>query len=61
MSYGQIIVETRGRAGILTLNRPEVLNAMNSAMAAEILQQLEAWETDDGIGAVVLTGAGRAF
>ena len=61
MSYEQILAEARGRVGILTLNRPEVLNAMNTTMGHEVYQQLEAWETDDEIGAIVLTGAGRAF
>ena len=47
--------------GVLTLSRPEKLNAWNPTMIAEVTDCLNAWADDDGIGAIVLTGAGRAF
>lgn len=61
MSNEYIIAEQRGRVGIITFNRPDRLNAMIPDMGAEIQGQLEEWETDDSVGAIVLTGAGRAF
>jgi enoyl-CoA hydratase/carnithine racemase len=61
MVYEQILTEVRGRVGIITLNRPEVLNAMTRTMDGEIREQMRAWNEDDGVGAIVLTGAGRAF
>lgn len=61
MTYEQIISETRGRVGIIRLNRPEKLNAWTDVMAGEIRDQIASWNADDGIGAIVLTGEGRAF
>ena len=61
MAYEQILTETRGRVGIITLNRPERLNAFTGVMQSEIQGQVRAWNADDAIGAMVLTGAGRAF
>lgn len=61
MSYEQILSETRGRVGIIRLNRPEKLNAWTDVMAGEMTDQIQAWNDDDGIGAIVMTGAGRAF
>ena len=61
MAHEQILTETRGRVGIITLNRPERLNAFTGVMQSEIQAQVRAWNADDGIGAMVLTGAGRAF
>ena len=61
MAHEQILTETRGRVGIITLNRPERLNAFTGVMQSEIQGQVRAWNADDGIGAMVLTGAGRAF
>ena len=57
----QILVETRGRVGIIRLNRPEKLNAWTSQMGEEIAEQVAAWNDDEAIGAVLLTGEGRAF
>jgi 2-(1,2-epoxy-1,2-dihydrophenyl)acetyl-CoA isomerase len=61
MGAGQILVEQRGRVGIIRLNRPEKLNAWTQQMAAEIEEQVEAWNNDAGIGAILMTGEGRAF
>ena len=61
MAYEEILTETRGRVGIIRLNRPRKLNAWTATMSNEIVDQMRAWNDDDGIGAVVLTGEGRAF
>ena len=60
MRYENIAVETRGKVGVITLKRPPV-NALNSALIAELDQALDAFEDDHGIGAIVLTGSGKAF
>lgn len=57
----QVLFEQRGRVAILTLNRPERLNAWSQEMAALVRQYIEQCNDDDGIGAVVITGAGRGF
>lgn len=57
-----ILVERRGRVGLVTLNRPEKLNALNSALVNQLEQALQTLDGDDEIGAIVITGAGeRAF
>ena len=61
MAYEQILTETIGRVGVIRLNRPEKLNAWTSQMAEEMTDQIGAWNDDDGIGAIVLAGEGRAF
>ncbi|MGB3718166.1 MAG: enoyl-CoA hydratase [Proteobacteria bacterium] len=61
MAYQNILVETRGKVGLITLNRPQALNALNSALIAELNQVLDAWEADDGIGCIVITGSEKAF
>ncbi len=61
MTYKNILVETRGRVGLITLNRPEALNALCAALIAELSQALDAFIEDDGIGAIVLTGSEKAF
>ncbi len=61
MAYEYILVETRGRAGLITLNRPEALNALCTPLIVELGEALDAFEADDGIGAIVLTGSERAF
>lgn len=61
MAYDTIIAETRGRVGLLTLNRPKALNALNSALVAELNQALDGFERDEAIGAVVITGSDKAF
>jgi enoyl-CoA hydratase len=61
MAYENIIVETRGNVGLITLNRPEALNALSSPLMAELTEALDAFEADDAIGAMVLTGSEKAF
>jgi enoyl-CoA hydratase len=61
MAYDTLIVETRGAVGLITLNRPQALNALNSTVLKELLQAYAAFQVDDAIGAVVLTGSERAF
>jgi enoyl-CoA hydratase len=61
MSFETILVETRGRVGLVTLNRPQALNALNSTVVAEINRALDGFEADAGIGCVVITGSEKAF
>jgi enoyl-CoA hydratase/carnithine racemase len=62
MAYEHILVEREDGVGILTLNRPEVLNAMNRKLGAELLDAVKTLESDDAIGCLVITGAGdKAF
>src|SRR3954468_19183897 len=61
MSYETIIVEPRGRVGIIRLNRPQALNALNSALNAELARAIAAFDADEGIGCVLLTGSEKAF
>ena len=57
-----ILVERRGRTGLIVLNKPEKLNAWDRSMRDDIVAVLREFDADPGIGAVVLTGAGeRAF
>ncbi len=60
-TYHTITAQTHGRVGVLTLNRPEKLNAWNPQMVTETIACLDAWAQDPAIGAIVLTAAGRAF
>ncbi|AKK05388.1 enoyl-CoA hydratase/carnithine racemase [Corynebacterium mustelae] len=59
--YENILVETRGRVGIITLNRPKALNALNDATMHEVVAAARAFDTDINIGCVVLTGSEKAF
>ena len=61
MAYENILVETRGRVGLITLNRPKAMNALCSPLMAEVAEALDAFEVDPAIGAVVLTGSEKAF
>lgn len=61
MSYETILVETRGRVGLITLNRPEALNALNAQLIDELVAASAAFDVDPGIGAIVLTGSARSF
>ncbi len=61
MSYQHIIVETKGRVGIIRLNRPQALNALNAALIAELAAAVDAFEADGGIGCLVITGSEKAF
>src|SRR6516225_10371120 len=61
MTYQNILVENRGRVGVIRLNRPQALNALNSALNAELGRALAAFDADDGIGCILLTGSDKAF
>ncbi len=61
MAYENIIVETRGRVGMITLNRPKALNALNDALMNELGQALAEFDADEGIGAIVIAGGDKAF
>ena len=61
MSHEFILSEVKGRVGVITMNRPDRLNAMNPHMNHEIISQISEWNADDSIGAIVWTGAGRGF
>jgi len=61
MAYENIIVETRGRVGLITLNRPKALNALNDALMNELGEALAAFDADEAIGAIVIAGSDKAF
>jgi enoyl-CoA hydratase len=61
MSYQYIIAEKKGRVGVITFNRPEVLNALSVALTRELRQAVEAFEADKDVNCLILTGSERAF
>ncbi len=61
MTYELIVAETRGRVGLITLNRPKAMNALNDQVVDEIGAALDGFEADDDIGAIVITGSEKAF
>jgi enoyl-CoA hydratase len=61
MSYQNILVEKRDRVGLVTLHRPQALNALCDALIRELGQALDEFEADDGVHVVVLTGSEKAF
>ncbi|HLI21424.1 MAG TPA: enoyl-CoA hydratase [Stellaceae bacterium] len=61
MTYQNILVETRGAVGLITLNRPQALNALCDALIGELGSALDAFERDAAVGAVVITGSEKAF
>jgi enoyl-CoA hydratase len=61
MDYQNIIVETRGRVGVITLHRPQALNALNSPLFQDLGHAVDEFEADDGIGCMLLTGSDKAF
>src|SRR6267378_8553983 len=61
MSYEHILVDIEDGVGVITLNRPEKLNAMNRRLASELHEAVQRLDADDAVGCIVLTGAGRAF
>lgn len=61
MDYANILVETRGRVGLATLNRPKALNALNDALMSELGDALAKFDADDAVGAIVVTGSDKAF
>ena len=56
-----IKTEIKGAVGIATLNRPEALNALNTALLNELADALEAWDRDDKVRCIIVTGSDRAF
>lgn len=61
MSYTTILTETRGRVGLITLNRPKAMNALNRTLLSELVSALTAFDSDEAVGAMVITGSQRAF
>ncbi|MCQ9344137.1 enoyl-CoA hydratase [Corynebacterium kozikiae] len=60
-NFENILTETKGRVGIITLNRPKALNALNEAIMNEVVQAGRAFDADPGIGCIILTGSEKAF
>jgi enoyl-CoA hydratase len=60
-AFETILVETRGKVGLITLNRPQALNALNSTLVSEVNRALDGFEADAGIGCIVITGSEKAF
>ena len=61
MTYENIIVETRGKVGLITLNRPKAMNALNDKLIDELGAALDGFEVDENIGCMVITGSEKAF
>jgi enoyl-CoA hydratase len=61
MPYEMILTETRGRVGLITLNRPQAMNALNQQLMRELMDALEAFDKNDAIGAMIITGNEKAF
>ena len=60
-STENILVETKGRVGVIRLNRPQVLNALNRALVAELNAAVAAFDADTNIGCILITGSEKAF
>ena len=61
MTYENIIVETRGKVGLIQLNRPKALNALNDQLMNELGEALLAFDANEGVGCIVITGSEKAF
>ena len=61
MTYENIIVETRGKVGLITLNRPKALNALSPDLMREVAAALDMFEADENIGCMIVTGSDKAF
>jgi enoyl-CoA hydratase len=61
MDYENIIASTQGKVGVITLHRPEVLNALNDGLMDDVGAALRTFETDENIGCIVITGSEKAF
>ncbi len=61
MANENIIVEKRGRVGLVTLNRPKAMNALNVALIGELKLALDEFEDEDEIGAIVIIGSDKVF
>ena len=60
-AYETILVSTKGKVGLITLNRPHALNALNAELIGELNRALDGFEADPGIGCIVITGNEKAF
>ncbi|MEO1091728.1 MAG: enoyl-CoA hydratase [Pseudomonadota bacterium] len=61
MPYETILVETRGAVGVIRLNRPKALNALNATVIAEITEALETYDANGDVAAIIITGSDKAF
>ena len=61
MPYEMILTETRGRVGLITLNRPQAMNALNNQLMRELMDALETFDKNEAVGAMVITGNEKAF
>jgi enoyl-CoA hydratase len=61
MTYQHLIVETKGRVGVIRLNRPPAVNALNAALMSELAAAVDGFEADADIGCMVITGSDKAF
>jgi enoyl-CoA hydratase len=61
MVYETLIVETHGSVGVIRLNRPQALNALNAALMDELTRAVDVFETDSAIGCIVIAGSEKAF
>ncbi|MFC2063954.1 enoyl-CoA hydratase-related protein [Chloroflexota bacterium] len=61
MKYQSILVDTRGKVGLITLHRPQAMNALNAEILTEMIHAMEEFDADDAIGAIVITGSERVF
>lgn len=61
MIYTSILVETRGRVALITLHRPQALNALNNQLMHELMDALDTFDKDDKVGSMVITGNEKAF
>lgn len=61
MNYTTILTETRGRVGLVTLNRPEAMNALNQGLIRELMDALETFDRDEAVGAIVIAGNQKVF
>ena len=61
MAYENILTDTRGKVGLITLNRPKAMNALSPELMRELGHALDAFAADDNIGAIVITGSEMAF
>lgn len=61
MKYEMILTEIRSRVGLITLNRPQAMNALNNQLMREVMEALEGFDQNDSVGAMVITGNGKAF
>jgi enoyl-CoA hydratase len=61
MSAQNILIETHGRVGLIRLNRPQSLNALNAALMSELADAIDRFDSDNGIGCIVIIGSDKAF